>query len=53
MADLTYLRLLTGAFVYAAFVIDAFSRAIVGWAVAATMQPTSPPMPLMPRCPSC
>ena len=37
VADLTYIRLITGAFVYAAFVIDVFSRAIVGWQVATTM----------------
>ena len=33
MADLTYVRTWSG-FVYAAFVIDAFSRMIVGWQLA-------------------
>ncbi len=31
MADFTYVRLITGMFVYVAFVIDAYAGAIVGW----------------------
>jgi putative transposase len=31
VADFTYVRLATGAFVYTAFVIDAFAGRIVGW----------------------
>jgi putative transposase len=34
VADLTYVRLTTGRFVYAAVIADVFSRNIVGWAVA-------------------
>ena len=34
VADLTYVRLTTGRFVYAAVIADVFSRKIVGWAVA-------------------
>jgi len=37
VADFTYVATWTG-FVYVAFVIDVFSRAIVGWRVASTMQ---------------
>jgi len=37
VADLTYVWTRTG-FVYAAFVIDAFSRAIVGWRVMASLR---------------
>jgi len=36
VADLTYVWTRTG-FVYTAFVVDAFSRAIVGWRVAASL----------------
>ena len=36
VADLTYVRTWTG-FVYVAFIIDAYSRAIVGWHVASTL----------------
>jgi putative transposase len=36
VADLTYVRLTSGAFAYAAFIVDAFSRRIVGWRVAAS-----------------
>jgi transposase InsO family protein len=36
VADLTYVRLATGAFAYTAFVVDAFSRRIVGWRVGAS-----------------
>ena len=34
VADITYVRLLSGVFVYAALVADVFSRKIIGWAVA-------------------
>ena len=37
VADLTYISAWTG-FVYAAFVVDVFSRRIVGWRVAASLQ---------------
>ncbi len=37
VADLTYVWTRTG-FVYTAFVVDVFSRAIVGWRVAATLR---------------
>ena len=37
VADLTYVWTRTG-FVYAAFVVDAFSKAIVGWRVAASLR---------------
>lgn len=37
VADLTYVRLRRGGFVYVAFVIDAYSRRIVGWSVASGM----------------
>ena len=37
VADITYVATWSG-FVYAAFVIDAFSRFIVGWRVAATLR---------------
>jgi putative transposase len=36
LADLTYVRLRRGGFAYT-FVIDAFARAIVGWAVSASL----------------
>jgi len=36
LADLTYVWTRTG-FVYAAFIVDAFSRAIVGWRVSASL----------------
>ena len=38
VTDLTYVRLADGRFVYAAFVTDVFSRAIVGWKVDDTME---------------
>ena len=38
VADFTYIRLTTGAFVYCAFVIDVYSRMIVGWALAPHMR---------------
>jgi len=31
VADFTYVKLVTGAFAYVAFVIDAFAGAIIGW----------------------
>jgi len=34
VADLTYVRLASGGFAYAAFVTDAYARRIVGWRVA-------------------
>jgi putative transposase len=36
--DLTYVPLLQAGFAYTAFVIDVFSRRIVGWQVAASLQ---------------
>ena len=36
VADLTYVRLTSGHFAYTAFVVDAFSRRIVGWRVGAS-----------------
>jgi putative transposase len=36
--DLTYVPLVGAGFAYTAFVIDAFSRRIVGWQVAASLQ---------------
>jgi putative transposase len=36
--DLTYVPLLPAGFAYTAFVVDAFSRRIVGWQVAASLQ---------------
>ncbi|MGA8714890.1 MAG: DDE-type integrase/transposase/recombinase [Roseiarcus sp.] len=37
VADITYVRLAEG-FVYLAAVLDAFSRKVVGWAVADTLE---------------
>ena len=34
VADFTYVKLVTGVFVYVAFVIDAYAGAIVGWEAA-------------------
>ena len=34
VADTTYARLLSGGFVHVAFVVDVFSRMIVGWSLA-------------------
>jgi putative transposase len=31
VADFTYVKLVTGIFVYVAFVIDAYAGAIIGW----------------------
>ena len=41
VADFTYVSTWTG-FVYVAFVIDAFSRRIVGWRAAPTLEPLTP-----------
>ncbi|SNR91850.1 Transposase InsO and inactivated derivatives [Haloechinothrix alba] len=38
VSDLTYVPLTEGRFCYAAFVTDVFSRAIVGWQVADTLE---------------
>jgi putative transposase len=34
VADFTYVKLVTGIFVYVAFVIDAYAGAIIGWEAA-------------------
>ncbi len=34
VADLAYVRLVSGGFVFVAFVVDVFSRTIVGWSLA-------------------
>ena len=36
VADFTYVKLVTGVFVYVAFVIDAYAGAIVGWEASAS-----------------
>lgn len=41
VADITYVRVRSG-FVYVAFVLDAFSRRIVGWAVSASLHADLP-----------
>jgi putative transposase len=38
VADFTYVKLVTGAFVYVAFVIDAYAGAIVGWEASGSKQ---------------
>lgn len=38
VADFTYVRLVTGVFVYTAFVIDAFAGRIVGWECSASKE---------------
>lgn len=38
VTDITYVEMAGGGFCYAAFVIDVFSRAIVGWQVSDTMK---------------
>ncbi|MDP9805983.1 transposase InsO family protein [Trueperella bonasi] len=43
VADITYVRT-TAGFVYAAFVIDAFSRKIVGWALSDSMKTEALPL---------
>lgn len=40
VADFTYVRLVTGVFVYTAFVIDAYAGTIVGWECAASKRTT-------------
>jgi putative transposase len=42
VADITYVRLASGGFVYAAFVVDIFSRMIVGWALATHLRTELP-----------
>ena len=36
--DFTYIKLVTGDFVYVAFVIDAYAGAIIGWEAAGVKQ---------------
>ena len=38
VADFTYVKLVTGVFVYVAFVIDAYAGAIIGWEAASVKQ---------------
>ena len=38
VADFTYVKVVTGAFVYVAFVIDTYAGAIVGWEASASKQ---------------
>jgi putative transposase len=38
VADFTYVKLITGVFVYVAFVIDAYAGAIIGWEAASAKQ---------------
>jgi len=38
VADITYVALAAGGFAYTAFILDAFSRLIVGWRVATTLR---------------
>ena len=38
VADFTYVKLVTGVFVYVAFVIDAYAGAVVGWEASASKQ---------------
>jgi putative transposase len=38
VADFTYVKLVTGVFVYVAFVIDAFAGAIIGWEASMSKQ---------------
>lgn len=42
VADLTYVRLMSGGFVYVAFVLDVFSRMIVGWSLAGHLRTELP-----------
>jgi putative transposase len=42
VADFTYLKLVTGVFVYVAFVIDAYAGAIIGWEAARSPTCVSP-----------
>ncbi len=42
VADITYVRLTSGGFVYVAFVVDVFSRMIVGWALATNLRTELP-----------
>ena len=38
VADFTYVKLVTGVFVYVAFVIDAYAGAIIGWEASGSKQ---------------
>jgi putative transposase len=38
VADFTYVKLVTGTFVYVAFVIDAYAGTVIGWEAASTKQ---------------
>jgi putative transposase len=38
VADFTYVKLVTGVFVYVAFVIDAYAGAVIGWEAASVKQ---------------
>ena len=42
VADITYVRLASGGFVYVAFVVDVFSRMIVGWSLATHLRAELP-----------
>jgi putative transposase len=42
VADITYVRLVSGGFVYVAFVVDVYSRMIVGWALATHLRTELP-----------
>ena len=44
VADVTYVRLASGSFAYAAFVTDAYARRIVGWAVGTSQHTTRLPL---------
>jgi putative transposase len=42
VTDTTYVRLISGGFVYVAFVVDVFSRMIVGWSLATHLRTELP-----------
>lgn len=44
VADITYVRMANGPFGHTAFAADVFSRRIVGWACATTMDTGEPPL---------
>ncbi|KFI86482.1 transposase subunit B [Bifidobacterium pullorum subsp. saeculare DSM 6531 = LMG 14934] len=44
VADITYVRMTDGRFGYAAFVTDVFSRRVVGWACATSMNTEELPL---------
>lgn len=52
VADITYVRTLSG-FAYTAFVIDAFSRKIVGWSTRATMTTEALPLEALEQAMEC